>query len=93
MIQENEVVMLLLGVIVLIFMLGNRPPLKRLPAWSVLLAAFCTLVGGWTLTVLEGFFWTQWLNLAEHVCYAANSVLVAVWCWMVFTRAQQECPR
>ena len=92
--QANEVVMLLLGIGVLIFILGNRRHLKRLPASALLLGGFCALLGAWILTVLEGYFverpfWYQLFNLIEHVCYAASSVLVAVWCWKVFGRAKE----
>jgi len=83
---ENEVVMLLIGVGVLIFILGSRPRLKSLPASNILIAGFYVLLVSWVLTVLEGFFWEGLLNYIEHACYAVGSVLVAVWCWKVFGR-------
>ena len=88
-IRENEAVMLLLGVAVLIFILGNRLQLKRLPASAVLLAGFYMLLGAWVLTVWEGFFlerpfWNGLFNFLQHACNAASSVLVATWCWKVF---------
>jgi hypothetical protein len=81
---ENEVVMLLIGVGVLIFILGSRQRLKRLPASKILITGFCMMLGSWVLTVLEGFFWKELLNYIEHTCYAIGSILVAVWCWKVF---------
>lgn len=89
MIYENEVVMLLLGVGVLIFILGSRPRLKRLPASNILIVGFYVLFPAWILTVLEGFFlegsfWNEFFNYPEHTCYAVSSVLVAIWCWKVF---------
>jgi len=87
---ENEVVMLSLGVGVLIFILGNWARLKRLTAYRILLAAFCLMLAGWVLTVLEGFFYEWLLNFFEHLCYAVSSLLVAVWCWMVFGRNPGE---
>jgi hypothetical protein len=42
------------------------------------------MLGSWILTVLEGFFWENFLNYIDHACYAVGSVLVAVWCWKVF---------
>lgn len=80
----NEIVMLLIGVCVLIFILGSRPRLKRLPASNILVAGFYMLLGSWILTVLEGFFWESYLNYIDHACYAVGSVLVALWCWKVF---------
>lgn len=81
---ENEVVMLLIGVGVLIFILTSRPRLKRLPASNILIVGFYVLLAGWVLTVLEGFFWERLLDYLEHTCYAVSSVLVAIWCWKVF---------
>lgn len=81
---ENEVVMLLLGVGVLIFILGNRPRLKSLPASNILIAGFYVLLAGWTVTVIEGLFWEGVLNYIEHGCYAVSAVIVAVWCFKVF---------
>lgn len=84
MVQENEIVMLLIGVGVLIFIVNNRVQFKRLPAWKILATAFYVLLGGWVLTVIEGFFWNELLNLFEHICYATSSVLVTAWCWKIF---------
>jgi len=84
MIQQNEIVMLLLGIGVLVFIIGNRQQLKRLPFSSILITGFCILLAGWILTVLEGFFFKATLNLFEHLCYAASSILVATWSWKVF---------
>lgn len=81
---ENEVVMLLLGVGVLTFILGNRARLKHLAASKILIVGFYVLLAGWVLTVVEGFFWEGLLNYLEHLCYAVSSVLVAVWCCKVF---------
>jgi len=86
MFQENEIIMLLLGIGVLIFIFANRSRLKSLPASQLLFAGFGALLAGWVLTVLEGFFWGEALNLIEHVCYAASAVLMAGWCWVVFGR-------
>jgi hypothetical protein len=90
MIQENEIIMLLLGIGVLIFILGNRLKLKRLPSSSILITGFCALFVGWVMTVLESHLWKDLLNLFEHICYAASSVLVATWSWKVFVRRKEE---
>lgn len=84
MLQENEIVMFLLGIGVFIFTLINQLKLKRLPEWKILISGFYFLIAGWTLTVLEGFFWKGTLNYLEHICYAVSSVLVAIWCWRAF---------
>ncbi len=84
MFQENEIVMLLLGVGVLILFLVNRIRLKRVPASKILIAGFYILLTGWAMTVLEGFFWEDFLNYFEHVCYSGSSLLVFIWSWKVF---------
>lgn len=80
----NEIVMLLIGVGVLIFIQGNRQRLKSLPASNILIGGFCMMLGSWILTVLEGLFWETYLNYLDHALYAFGSILVAVWCWKVF---------
>jgi hypothetical protein len=81
---ENEVVMLLIGVGVLIFIVGSRARLKSLPASNLLISGFYVLLASWTVTVLEGFFWEGVLNYIEHGCNAVSAVFVALWCWKVF---------
>jgi hypothetical protein len=94
---ENEVVMLLIGVGVLIFILGSRRRLKDLPASNILIAGFYMLLVSWVLTVIEGFFWEGVLNYIEHACQAASAVIVAVWCWKVFRGSHRDsterCPQ
>jgi hypothetical protein len=87
MIQENEVIMLLLGVGVFIFMYINRRRLAGVGSYGVLFAAFVVLLAGWTFTVLEGFVLDSAFNLLEHICYAISTILLALWCAKVFKRA------
>ncbi|MBW1812399.1 MAG: hypothetical protein JRJ39_01645 [Deltaproteobacteria bacterium] len=85
MIQENELILLILGIGVLAFFTMGRVRIKELPRWRMFLLAFTVLVVGWIFTILEGFFWPEVFNLIEHSCYAVNSILLAVWCWWIFT--------
>ena len=87
--KENEIVMLLLGIGVLIFVLIRKEQLKLLPAAHILIACFGILVGGWSATVLEGFFasssfYYKLCNSLEHLCYAASAILIAYWSWRAF---------
>lgn len=84
MIQENEIIILLLGIGVFVFILGNHKQLWRIPFSKILISGFCLTLAGWMFTVLEGFFWKEFLNFIEHVCYAGSSILVAFWCVRVF---------
>ena len=83
MIHENEVAMLLLGLGVLVFILANRPRLKRVPRWDILSLGFYVVLAGWVLTVAEGLLYESLLNYFEHISYACSTVLLAVWCWKV----------
>jgi len=79
MIQENEVMMFLVGLGVLIFVLGSRSKLKRISSSGTLFLAFYLAFGGWVFTVLEGFLWNRLLNFIEHACYAGSSIMLALW--------------
>jgi len=87
--SEREIIVALLGIGALLFGTWNRRRLRALPAWRVLWAGFCVLLSGWILTVLEEVLWSNALNVLEHACYAASSVLMAVWCWLAFARPQK----
>ena len=90
----NEIVMLLLGIGVLIFVLKNRVGLKRLPASGILMTAFSLLLVSWLATVLEGLMesilWNTFFNLLEHAGLAASSLLTAIWCWKAFADKREE---
>ena len=84
MVQENEIVTLILALGVLTFFAVNRVRIKELPCWRTFVLAFTVLTAGWVLTLLEGFFWHDTLNLFEHLCYTVSSILLARWCWRLF---------
>ena len=84
MIQQNEIIMLLLGIGCLIFIWVNKQKVKRIPVAKPLIAGFYVLLAGYLLTFLEGLFWNDLLNVLEHICYTASSILMAVWCWKIF---------
>ena len=89
MIQGNEIIMLLIGIGVLIFVLENRQQLRRFIFAEILILGFYLILAGWILTVLEGFFFEDLLNLVEHACYAGSSVSIALWCVKVFGRRKE----
>ena len=90
MIQENELVTLIIGIGILIFLLVNFRGMRNIPGIKILAAGFCMLFSGWIFTILEGFFFKNVLNLMEHICYAVSSILVVVWCWRVIGRKEEE---
>lgn len=90
MIQESEIVVLLMGLCVLAIVQtpGSRAMFASLRGRKTLISAYHVLVVGWLLTVLEGLFWPDLLNILEHACYATSSVLLAMWCWRAFGRKE-----
>ncbi len=93
--EENEIVMLLLGIGVLIFVLLRREQLKLLPASYLLIACFGILLAGWAATVLEGLFengsvYYQCFNYLEHVCYAGSAMMIAWWSWRAFAPGKEN---
>jgi len=79
MLHENEIIMLVLGVGVLLFIIVNYARLKEFPSINTLITGFCFSLLGWILTVLEGFLLESALNFAEHFCYFASALCVALW--------------
>jgi MFS superfamily sulfate permease-like transporter len=89
MIQENEMVMLVLGLGVLILIQRTRRQLKRVPSSNIVISGFYVLLAAWVLTVLEGFYCRELFNFLEHTCYAVSSLLVATWCWKALGRGRE----
>lgn len=79
MIQQNELVVSICSIGMLIFLLSYRKYLWRVPGSRLVLGAYSLLVAGWVLTVLEGFFWPNILNLLEHLCHTTSSIMVVLW--------------
>ena len=90
MLHENEVVMLLLGVGNFIFITLNKRQIKRINAWKVLISSYYLLLAGWIFTILEGYILENFLNLLEHICYAASAIMLTYWCWKTLNRRQPE---
>lgn len=90
MVQENEIVLLILGIGVLVFVLGNRQRLQKIPASNFLLSGYYMMLAGWFLTVLEGFFLSNLINYLEHICYAASSIITSLWFLNVFGYGKVE---
>jgi hypothetical protein len=87
-ISASESIVFLIGLGGLIFIQLNRLQLKRLPASGVLITAYYLLLGGWLLTIIEGFIWRDAVNILEHLCYASSAVMIASWCWRVFRKKE-----
>ncbi len=90
MLHENEVVMLLLGLGIFLFMLLNISHIRHISFWKILIASYSLLLTGWILTVLEGYFLESLLNFLEHLSYVMSSLVLAIWCFKVFGNSRKE---
>jgi len=89
MIQENEIVMLMLGFGVFIFTLAYKKRIKRIPEWQFFMAGFYFLLAAWFLTIFESFFLNNLLNHLEHLSYACSSTIMLIWCCRIIFRNKQ----
>jgi hypothetical protein len=83
MVQENEIVMLVLGLGVLVFIMQSQRRLRMIPHRRTLLLSYVTLLIAWTSTVLEGFVFPHALNIVEHSCYMISMFIMLLWCYSV----------
>ncbi len=81
MVQENEIVMLILGIGVFLLTLKIRDNIKRIPHWRLIITGFYFLFIAWIMTVAEGLIWGDILNFLEHFCYFGSGTALAAWCW------------
>lgn len=84
MIYENEIVMLIFGIVVVIFIGLNYQKLKSLESIKILLTGFCLFFCAWVFSTAEGFFLENILNFFEHACYAAGAIVVLRWLYTSF---------
>ena len=88
--RESEIVTLVMSIGVLVFFTAWRSRLKEIPSYKTFLLSFYLLTANWLFTVLEAVYWPDLLNLLEHACYAASTILLAVWLWQVLTRRRED---
>lgn len=89
MVQEDEIIMLLLGVGVLLFIFINYARLKHFPSVHTLITGYIFSLFGWIMTVLEGFLLETPLNFAEHLCYLASAVCMALWMYKAMATGKE----
>lgn len=79
MIQENEIVTLILNLSVIFFFFINRKKFDDFPGLKYFELAVFLFFTSSVLTVLEGFFYENAINTAEHFTYLASSVTFLLW--------------
>ncbi|MHA1292812.1 MAG: hypothetical protein ACTSQJ_09120 [Promethearchaeota archaeon] len=86
MIQENEIIVFIIGIGTLIFIFINRLKINHIPESRIFVLAFVSFLIGWFFTILEGFLFGDLLNFIEHLCFAIGSILITIWISKVFKR-------
>lgn len=89
MVQEDEIIMLVLGLGVLLFIILNYRRLQHYPSVRILITGFGFSLIGWILTVLEGFLFETTLNYAEHFCYLASAGCVTLWLYKAVVKGKE----
>lgn len=79
MVQENEVVMFIIGLFMLIFSTVKYKRLQFLPQWRYLYLGFVFLNVAWFFTIAEGFVWAHLFNVFEHCFYMLASFAMFLW--------------
>jgi hypothetical protein len=81
MIHENELVMMLLSLIVAVFIILKRHRFRQVPGWRLLFAALMFFTAASVFTVIETFFFNNFFNHMEHICYFMNGLAILIWCF------------
>lgn len=90
MFEENELIMLILGLCALAVILANLQTFRRIPDFRLLFIAFGFTLLGWFATVLEALMWRETFNYFEHAAYAMSSLVAAAWVWRAFGERRRE---
>jgi hypothetical protein len=86
MFEEREVITLLLGVGVVIFVIRQRDVLRSVQNWPMLCLAFLLLFASLAASVIEVMIWEKVVNWLQHLCSSLSAIALAIWCWLTFVR-------
>ncbi len=81
MVQENEIITFLLFALVVIFYFINRQKLSGFPGIKYFLISIVFLLISSILTIIEGFFFEEIINTAEHITRLVSTVMLFVWAY------------
>ncbi len=90
MVEENEIVLLLFGIVVFIFMIWNRKKLNKLPRPLLIYTVYILFLASWFVTNIETFIFPFTLNILEHLFQAAGGIVLLTWTWKVFIKGDTE---
>ena len=86
MFEEQELLVLLLGVGLLVYGIFKRSDLTSIPYSGVIISAYLVMLAGWGISVLESAFYPYILNILEHIACMGGSLLLAIWAWFALKK-------
>ena len=89
MIEIDDVLILLIGIIILIFILVNYSVLKSIPDSKIIIMGFSLLAICWFFSLIEGVIFEEVMNFLQHLFLVFNTVLVAFWVWKKYKRGEE----
>jgi len=80
MINEDELIMLILGIAILIFLFSYRTKIMRIRSWKILITGFGFLLASWVFTIVEVFVLSDIMNFLEHLFNSLGIIVFTLWC-------------
>ncbi|BBO84786.1 hypothetical protein [Desulfosarcina ovata] len=79
MMLESQIIKMVLGAGVFLFILTNLSKLKQYPFINILIAGFGFHLLGGSSTLLEGFVPQGTLNVIQQCCHVGSALCVFIW--------------
>jgi hypothetical protein len=83
MVDENELIILVLGGASLLIFIINAKSIKLIPSWRFFIMAFLFLVFGSFLTIIEALVFPEFLNFVEHLFYLLCTFFLLIWIFRI----------
>ena len=77
--NENEVIMLILNVVVLIFTFFYKNSIKQVNGYKLLFSSFLLFLFASICTNLESLIFEEYLNFLEHSSYLMCVLIMFIW--------------
>ena len=77
--EENEIIMLVLSIVVLVFIKIYKKNIRQVKGFRLLFSSFLFFLFACFCTNLEIFIWPSYLNLLEHLSYTTSVILMFLW--------------
>ena len=87
MVEVDEILAIVIGIIVAGLILVNYSKFKSYPGKNLLITAFLFALTSWIFSAVESVFLKEFFNLLQNICITITSILIAIW---VFTLNKDE---